>query len=420
MAQVETPALQRRNSFYFAEKAVARARASSPSNTKTHHALWPSYTGVGTTLTFDLATQAYKAKVLSENTILAFYPAPGDRNLTPQQTEARRHVVALYQRLSVVADSDGDPKSQDLRPFFKALDQFFFGGSLTRGVVPRALLSVCYVEGSPHSRTQSLSSERLLGMSRYMRASTRPNVWIFIAGKPFGNPDVNTKNYRLNTLLGVLLHEMVHAYMDCFICTCGDCSRDFLNICGVKGHGRVFQQLFDCVLSTIGTWHPDLDIDRMNEGVRAGGRDEVVLLQGTEDEAYKDWVEAGGHVDALRPRTKAAVYRRGDRVYQSEIRVGGTWVDPERLDITGDAVQRLSNRHAARQAETGPLGLGKIRSLPGVRRLKRSVSYQGYALKNELAKVGYEVVSCPRRGLRTLSYKMDICQIRFNTRSVCL
>ncbi|KAK1455447.1 hypothetical protein CMEL01_04207 [Colletotrichum melonis] len=56
-----------------------------------------------------------------------------------------------------------------------------------------------------------------------------------------------------------LIHEMVHAYIQMFVCQRPQCARNLLNTEGLIGHGSTFMKLHGLIVEIVRTWHPSLE-----------------------------------------------------------------------------------------------------------------------------------------------------------------
>ncbi|KAG7064349.1 hypothetical protein JMJ76_0007394 [Colletotrichum scovillei] len=94
----------------------------------------------------------------------------------------------------------------------------------------------------------------------------------------------------------VLIHEMVHAYLQMFLCRRPQCERDRLNTDGLSGHGRTFQKLLALITVEFQGWHGSLRNiieDRCYEG--------------TWVDSFNDDVEQAA-IEAARSRGELAQY----------------------------------------------------------------------------------------------------------------
>ncbi|KAI1191507.1 hypothetical protein F5B17DRAFT_452119 [Nemania serpens] len=216
------------------------------------HPPWPGPTGVGKKLDFKLKPQAYKGQTLIENTVASFYPMRDDRNLMPRQISARREIRLRYRAYRLKNDFGPD----DIKPFVRLFDQFFFCGSMTRRSGPR----IC---------TFLWETDDAL-LSSYANWFTRPDMpWGFTRDRwvrgygPFSEIHLAGESFYagrapLRFFLETLVHEMAHAYLNLHVCRCAACLGNTLNTCGATGHGPSFLMLLDCIDQTMKSWDEGL------------------------------------------------------------------------------------------------------------------------------------------------------------------
>ncbi|KAI0099207.1 hypothetical protein GGR51DRAFT_576338 [Nemania sp. FL0031] len=214
------------------------------------HPEWPGYTGIGKSLKFRPEPLAYEAKTLAENTILSFYPAEGDRNLTPMQIKARKEII---RRFTEVQFSPKPITTCDIEPFMSLFDKFFFFGAMTSRRHPRVVCTL-WEKQSPHLlrhwAPSLLNQEGLSGFTRHRHIKGYgPVSDIHIKGPSVCDPET-----KLGWFLCTLLHEMVHAYLRIYVCPCTTCKCNIINASGVTGHGPSFLMILDVIDRTLQDW----------------------------------------------------------------------------------------------------------------------------------------------------------------------
>ncbi|KAI0474864.1 hypothetical protein F4859DRAFT_521900 [Xylaria cf. heliscus] len=358
------------------------------------HPEWPGYTGIGTELNFRLQIRMYDARTLVENTIASFFKIKDDRNLTPRQLAARRKIIQLFKKLEGQTTPFGTREVRAFLPLFD--DFFFFGAMVNSGGPPRVYLHVWSRAARLATRLASPFYEWDMpygfARSRHVRGYG-PVSEIHIAGHSFYIDPV-----PLWFLMETLIHEMVHVYIQLFLCRCPTCWSDCLNTRGLDGHGQSFLMLIDCIDRTLRTWgiglsglirgsysHPcslgDMcpTVGTPHEGKRHIHCDEIYSLhdrqrrllealrrrpesqvhsppgEGKEnqrrsekanDTKEKKQEESKLGLAELNKMRKIGERVPGELVYMTSARAGATKVDESLLERTGDIVQALIKKAA--------------------------------------------------------------------------
>ncbi|TGJ84352.1 hypothetical protein E0Z10_g4401 [Xylaria hypoxylon] len=340
------------------------------------HPEWPGYTGIGTKLDFKLDIQGYKSDVLVENTVMSFFPALNDRNLTPTQISARAKIIYQYNQAKC---SKKPLTTRDMNKFLSLFDQFFFAGAMVNNGRPRAYCKLWHKESPNVQRfaPEILEDRMPWGYTgdRYIRGYGQV-AEIHIPGASFfDHPEQITAAFFLETLV----HEMVHAYVNIFMCRCKACDQDMVNTRGLTGHGKTFIMLLDCIDYTLRAWDIGLS-GLMRQWVCHEGKqhlfDEVRTLHQIEMAYYnrvsrpiieetpsrteetlnakrtgmiKEEADTPGMVWVQVNGPRPLEYSNpGMNVYMTAPQVGGTMVDLWKLNETGDIVQALIADEAAK------------------------------------------------------------------------
>ncbi|KAK2011373.1 hypothetical protein LZ32DRAFT_586769 [Colletotrichum eremochloae] len=208
--------------------------------------------------------------------------------LQPHQTAARDAFVKCYlessprgaawgklpaQRLQDFEQGNGSKQDEaeaaflegSLRSMMKCLDEYFFFGTLTRLQEGQQHLFLVL-----HTGFGRLKADVADG--RYGDATTSPGhwnrdhaysrirIWSRMADdNPYSrNSPRETRRLSFTTNVSTLIHEIVHVYLELFVCQGGQCRRNILNTLGVSGHASTFIKLYALVLGEVWKWHPEL------------------------------------------------------------------------------------------------------------------------------------------------------------------
>ncbi|KAI2463040.1 hypothetical protein F4781DRAFT_441199 [Annulohypoxylon bovei var. microspora] len=211
----------------------------------------PRYAPFGDFQDVFLHKNAYRPRDLLNHAAVTFHNR-SDAELSERQLDARDKFVSRFQaRKSAYGKNVRTAASlarfrDDVRYNFNRLDEFFFFGLLGDGVRVKSGLDV--VGEDPLAIEDAIDGETYACSARghaYMQI--RVNVG---SGRVL---------YELAEVVGLLMHEMVHAYLMIFGCDCVRCERDALNTVGREddGHGPVFLMLHRLVLTEIRRWGVD-------------------------------------------------------------------------------------------------------------------------------------------------------------------
>ncbi|KAI0509049.1 hypothetical protein F5B22DRAFT_369560 [Xylaria bambusicola] len=220
------------------------------------HPAWPGYTGVGTKLKVELEFKAYTSQCLVNNTVLSSYPMRGHRNLTPKQLAARDKIISMW---NIVKDREEQLNTLELNKFTRLFDEFFFFGIMTKNsMLPRLKSKMWEMtprnlakHGEKYKKGEDTRIVWGVTCEEYLRG-LGPFAKIKITGASFYEKDRTVVNAHF--FLETLIHEMVHAYVEMYLCNCIMCFKDLPNNAGVTGHGRTFVLLLACIDSTLRSW----------------------------------------------------------------------------------------------------------------------------------------------------------------------
>ncbi|KAI1765293.1 hypothetical protein GGR53DRAFT_465483 [Hypoxylon sp. FL1150] len=202
----------------------------------------------------NLQKNAYKARELLNATVAAFYRRDR-KDLSSRQTSARRAFLARFAERKGFYGSKPLNNNMitlawdDVMYLAKQLDRYFFFHLVTDNIQIRTGFDVVgkdplklqkRIEGSTHPCSEGNRSWTQINLN--------------IGSKRSG------KMYPLEDIVGQLMHEMTHAYLQIYVCNCWKCERDSLNTVGVEedGHGPVFLMLHRLVLTEMREWHDEL------------------------------------------------------------------------------------------------------------------------------------------------------------------
>ncbi|KAK1482299.1 hypothetical protein CABS01_13997 [Colletotrichum abscissum] len=191
--------------------------------------------------------------------------------LTNEELEAFEQ--SRYSRMEV--ESLARQLEDSLHQMMVRLDDFFFFGALTRypdkpiGTnIPRySHVELC--TGFGHLRddfgqTCFADTERVYEAGRWFA-----KIRLFSKIRYDENLTNRVNRISFEKNVASLIHEMVHAYLQMFVCRSPQCNRNLLNTTGLTGHGPTFMKMFGLIMETVRTWHPSLEYvgqDRCDEG----------------------------------------------------------------------------------------------------------------------------------------------------------
>ncbi|KAI1402364.1 hypothetical protein F4819DRAFT_507610 [Hypoxylon fuscum] len=199
-----------------------------------------------------LKKNRYKARDLLNFTVMAFFKR-NERDLSPRQNDAKDAFQVRYggRRLSAfgIKPREGlslTAQKKDVQFFAEQLDKFFFFEALGPHIDIKSGSNVV-------GRDPLGIDERLEGETFSCRMRNREFVRININI----GPDSEGKIYKLDEIIGQLMHEMIHAYFLVFACNCEVCGKNAVNTVGIEndGHGPVFLMLHCLILNEIRRWH---------------------------------------------------------------------------------------------------------------------------------------------------------------------
>ncbi|KAI6093465.1 hypothetical protein F4821DRAFT_252471 [Hypoxylon rubiginosum] len=202
----------------------------------------------------NLQKNAYKARDLLNATVAAFHRRDS-KDLSGRQNHARKAFLARFTDRQ--RDFGGKPPNpnalafavEDVRYLAKQLDRYFFFGLVTDHI---QIWTGFDVVGKDPLKLQKRIEGSTLPCSEGNRSWIQINL--NIGSKSNGNM------YHLDDIVGQLMHEMIHAYLQIYACDCWKCERDSLNTVGVDGdgHGPVFLMLHRLILTEMRKWHDEL------------------------------------------------------------------------------------------------------------------------------------------------------------------
>ncbi|XXG94049.1 hypothetical protein Hte_000300 [Hypoxylon texense] len=203
-----------------------------------------------------LQQNAYKPRDLLNATVAAFHRR-NNRDLSSRQKGA---LTAFTTRFADRVDAYGRKPSKktnntsalagdDVRYLARQLDKFFFFQQVTERVEIQAGFDV--VGPDPLRIDRRVEGETF---RRTERSRSFVQIAINVGARSDG------RLYPLDVIVGQLMHEMVHAYLLLFACTCWRCERDSLNTVGVEddGHGPIFLMLHRLILTEMRKWDASL------------------------------------------------------------------------------------------------------------------------------------------------------------------
>ncbi|KAF6818182.1 hypothetical protein CSOJ01_02063 [Colletotrichum sojae] len=201
-------------------------------------------------------------------------------------------------------NDDSEAASLDTCFWFlmKCLDDFFFGGNLTRFRDGSFLVHLL----TPYDCTRGISDHNMLGLTRIddphaenadpycTELSCQIEVYPhFLLDSR--NPD---KDRPWPATLETLVHEMVHAYINMFVCRGPQCDKNVLNTIGLTGHGPVFLKLHALLIKQMRTWHPLLKDLNIRNCLHRGTVDATAMHR---EEGAREAAEARGELAAYWP-----------------------------------------------------------------------------------------------------------------------
>ncbi|KAI1213819.1 uncharacterized protein F4807DRAFT_409252 [Annulohypoxylon truncatum] len=210
------------------------------------HCRAPEYAPFGDYQNPVLYKNAYEPRALLNYTVAAFHDR-SDVELSERQLEARKAFVDHFKErkaaYGIKVRTAGPLKSfqDDVLRFFEYIDVFFFFGLLWEDVHIKSGLQIV---GRPLKGLVDTTT----GMT--YACTERDPAYIQI--------DMNIGSYsslyQLGFVIGILLHEMVHAYLMIYGCDCLSCDKNALNTVGVDHHGPIFLMLHRLILTELRRW----------------------------------------------------------------------------------------------------------------------------------------------------------------------
>ncbi|KAI8628039.1 hypothetical protein F5Y19DRAFT_476833 [Xylariaceae sp. FL1651] len=236
-------------------KRVAKESSDSDnySETKTvSHKSLPSYAPFTTYYSPDLAREKYKPRDLMNYAVRAFYARDVD-DLNPRQQDSRNKFVQIFNNRKdqyghVVDDAHLASLQRDMQSFMEYLDGFFFFGYLQLFVKLDTGMNQISQSDPYTGQTWESSAVRC-------REGDKDFIRIQL------NLERHHRIHDLQTLVGNLVHEMIHAWFFHFSCVCARCHKDLLNTTGHPNdhHGPIFIMLHRLIVTEIRRWDPALE-----------------------------------------------------------------------------------------------------------------------------------------------------------------
>ncbi|KAI0898606.1 hypothetical protein F4806DRAFT_458959 [Annulohypoxylon nitens] len=184
---------------------------------------------------------AYEPRDLLNYTVAAFH-SRSDAELSKFQLQARKDFISLFKEQLIAYDGKritaimSESSKKDIKEFFQHLDDFFFFGRLWDNCEINSGLNIIGPWG--------------YGDASQCTKDGRSYVQIRI------ELGVHDGIYDLDTIVGTVIHEMVHAYIMLFVCDCNECDKDSLNTKGPPNdvHGPIFQMFYRLILTELRRW----------------------------------------------------------------------------------------------------------------------------------------------------------------------
>ncbi|KAI0548894.1 hypothetical protein F4679DRAFT_585088 [Xylaria curta] len=204
---------------------------------------------IGDNVRPSLQPGAYRARELLNCTVASFYEI-GNSKLTPHQRKAKTDFIKLFERqiktpLKDLKDSDFDLYGT-LVVLMGHLDEFFFFGSLTNGSSPliqKLVLTNLPPDVDYLGICQNVDDKE--GLTQFVISLFRDHE----------------EHQTFPALVSTLAHEMTHAFLMAFVCSCPGCQRNEINTVGIKSsqHGPMFRGLDYAVMASMADWSEELD-----------------------------------------------------------------------------------------------------------------------------------------------------------------
>ncbi|TRX95103.1 hypothetical protein FHL15_004188 [Xylaria flabelliformis] len=218
---------------------------------------------------------AYRARELLNCTVASFYEIRNNQ-LTPHQRQAKRDFIELFERQTKTPLKDLDDSILGLYGTLAVLmghlDEFFFFGSLTKSSSP-LIHRLVLTNLPPHA-------DCLGGCHEVDDKEGSPQFVISLYRD-------HQEHQDLPSLASTLAHEMTHAFLAAFVCSCSECQRNEINTTGVKSshHGPIFRGLEYAIMASMADWSAGLDnyFKRCVSGTYIHSASPDCKMQGVED-----------------------------------------------------------------------------------------------------------------------------------------
>ncbi|KAH9902314.1 hypothetical protein F4778DRAFT_791248 [Xylariomycetidae sp. FL2044] len=193
----------------------------------------------------------YKPRDLLKFSIKSFYQRT-QKDRSTVQDKARIDIINKIKERRGAYDRPRDDETnekelqEDVMHFIRSLDEFFFHGSLEEHLKINTGFRVAGID--PISK-KPWHGESVPYTTKGKQGS---QMTIDIGDKE--------KVFDILTILGNLMHEMVHAWFQVFSCDCEQCNRAVLNTIGLPndGHGPHFLMLHALIVQEMRRWDPVL------------------------------------------------------------------------------------------------------------------------------------------------------------------
>ncbi|TGJ85295.1 hypothetical protein E0Z10_g3473 [Xylaria hypoxylon] len=224
-----------------------RRMSDGDSEVRPSHTSLPEYAPFQPYNSPGLHISEYKPRELLNFAVKAFYSRK-DSDLSFQQRQSRTKFVVIFDNRKKEYGKPFEDKQlagfqRDMYLFIKHLDNFLFFGCLRRHIeLEVAMDTVSAKDPATGKKWESHTSLFIKNAKHFIRIQL--------------NLGRNDRLYDLQTLMGNLVHEVVHAWYMYFSCTCEYCNKDSLNTTGHPSdhHGPLFLMLHRLIVTEIRRW----------------------------------------------------------------------------------------------------------------------------------------------------------------------
>ncbi|KAI0873033.1 hypothetical protein GGS24DRAFT_410687 [Hypoxylon argillaceum] len=233
------------------KRAAARSPDGSvevaPKQAAPKHASLPKYAPFAPYDSPDLKRAAYKPRDLLNFATKTFHSRE-DVELSDGQRTARGRFVELFNKRQNEYEAPFDKEKletyqRDMHTFLCCLDSFFFLGQLEQHIELDASMDRIAPEDEKcesHTAITEKDGKHLVRITVNLGSDNELN--------------------NLETLIGSLVHALVHAWYLAFACFCAPCARDSLNTTGPppSPHGPLFLALHRLLIASLRHWDASL------------------------------------------------------------------------------------------------------------------------------------------------------------------